>query len=181
MVHQVWIYRFDHRFIVAFPEVALQESTIREALIVPGSSVDLGSVVQWLSSFIGLLDMPVGLPMPLLDMYEELLSTLIYELDEYFRKPFKEQDAAAEMEKQFFIEVDEIREELSMIRSVVSQQVRVWTELESKILSGLSSEGVRASNESVVSQTPSNDKRPEVSRPNGRQSIVLLVILMAYH
>lgn len=110
-------------------------------------------IAEWFSAFIGLLETPAGLqetmgvhahinspavvvsPRSVLDIYEESISAVRNDVELYFLDKMKEHEKAAEAEKQCFHEIADIREELSMIQSVFSQQERVWSELRVNILS----------------------------------------------
>ena len=162
MIHQLWVYRFDKHHVLAFPDIVLQEPTIRQAVqhrryVFPDSKEDdvhlmsMLRIAEWLFAFIGLIETPAGLLDPndehvsldprtnlssrrsVLDIYEESISVLSDDVDMYFEKSVKEQEKAADAEKQYFHEISDIREELSMIRIVVAQQEQVWTELKEEI------------------------------------------------
>lgn len=144
MVHQLWVYQFEDVLIAAFPNIVLREPTIREALKHDSfSEVDgrlkayecLSRVVVWLSGFIGLSDTSMGFSRPILDFYEESISAVSNDVAQYFGKPISEQEKAAFAEKQYLHDIADIREELSMIKSVVSQQELVWAETKTQLLS----------------------------------------------
>jgi hypothetical protein len=164
MVHQLWIYRFDKHHVMAFPDAALNERTIRNALTEPpawmrshqADDFELRSmfrISEWLLAFIGSLETPAGIaeptdantpinlptsagsPQSVLGIYEESISAVGNEVDSYFGDTMKEQEQAAHTEKQYFHEIADIRGELSMIRSVVFQQELVWTDLKRRVLS----------------------------------------------
>lgn len=95
------------------------------------------NVAQWLTAF-GLLEIRAGLDRPALDIYEESISVLSKDVESHFKKSIKEQKKAAYDEKQYLHTIVDIREELSMIRSVVAQQYRVWADLKTEILANWS-------------------------------------------
>lgn len=126
MVHQVWIYGFGTNFIVAFPEAVLKEHSILKALTdhwtpwKKNANGYLLNVAQWLTAFVGLLEICAGLVRPALDIYEESISVLSKDVESHFKKSIKEQEKAACDEKQYLHTFVDIREEISMIRSVVA-------------------------------------------------------------
>jgi len=141
MVHQVWTYHFENSNILAFPEIVLREPTIQKALLEQESIFSLGdearhlyTVAQWLSAFVGLVSRPCGLQKPLLDMFEESISFVSIDVEEYFYKKPSEQEKAADDEKRYFHGIADIREELAMILSVVNEQEYVWIEVKTKLL-----------------------------------------------
>jgi hypothetical protein len=152
MVHQLWVYRFDNIHITSFPEVLLRQSGVMNTLkthfpssrrtfddkIVP-STLDIlstTSIARWLSVFVGLLETPIGFERPVLDIFEESTSIISNDVDEYFNKKSpKEQEKAADDEKEFFHDIADVRGELSMLRAVVIQQEQVWTTFKARLLS----------------------------------------------
>lgn len=123
LVHEVWVYRFYVYRIFTFPDAFMQESTIRNVLTRRGPKVDpVFELTLLLSAFVKLLETPLGLPKPVSDMYEESISAVSHEADDYSKKTIKDQERSADTEKQYFHEISNIREETAMIRSVISQQ-----------------------------------------------------------
>lgn len=112
----------------------MQESTIRNVLTRRGPKVDpVFELTLLLSAFVKLLETPLGLPKPVSDMYEESISAVSHEADDYSKKTIKDQERAADTEKQYFHEISNIREETAMIRSVISQQQQVWKDFSAKL------------------------------------------------
>jgi hypothetical protein len=150
MVHQLWVYRFDNTHIISFPEVLLRQPGIMkilkshfplsrsfdDALILSTLDImSMTSIALWLSGFIYLLETPIGLEKPVLDIFEESTSVISNDVDEYFNKKTpKEQEKAADGEKDFFHNIADIRGELSMLRAVVTQQEQVWTTFKARLL-----------------------------------------------
>lgn len=167
MVHQVWIYGFGSRFIVAFPEAVLREDSMLKALTHHWTRVSrdmkdcLLDVAEWLTAFVGLLETHSCLDRPALDIYEESISALSKDVDSYFKKSIEEQERAADDEKQYFHVIADIREELSMIRSVVTQQDRVWTDLKAEILANWSDDTNQHENEESKLAAEASPKRPK--------------------
>jgi hypothetical protein len=151
MVHQLWLYRFENIHIMSFPEVSLRQSMIMDTLkkIFPSSksfddtpvpsTLDITSmtcIASWLYSFIYLFELPIGFDKPVLDIFEESTAVISNDVDEYFnRKSPKEQEKAANDEKEFFHNIADVRGELSMLRAVVTQQEQVWTTFKVRLLS----------------------------------------------
>lgn len=158
MVHQLWIYRFGKGFVVAFPDVVLQERTIRQALS-QHSKNPLVRVFEWLRAFIGLLERHIGLHRPVLDIFEESISAASNDVEEYFKLSIKEQEKAADDEKQFSHVIADIREELSMIQSVITQQDRVWTDLREEIIANWLENDVESPADENGSMVPEQSER----------------------
>jgi hypothetical protein len=150
MVHQCWIYRLNGTHILSFPEVLLRQAEIMSALkyLFQSDSIfddyvnsifdiqSTTSIARWLNVFIGLSETPIGLGKPVLDIFEESISVISNDVDQYFNKKTpRQQEKAAKDEKEFFHDIADIRGELSMLRSVTTQQEQVWTALKARLLS----------------------------------------------
>jgi hypothetical protein len=163
MVHQCWIYRLNNIHILSFPEVLLKQAEVRNALkslfhhsssphdgsvsssfdsqsmtsLVP-SAFDIQSmtsIARWLYVFVALSESPIGLGKPVLDIFEESISVISNDVDQYFNKKSpRQQEKAAKDEKNFFHDIADVRGELSMMRSVVDQQEQVWAAFRARLL-----------------------------------------------
>jgi hypothetical protein len=149
MVHQCWINRFNGIHMISFPEVLLNQVEVMKALrllfcyrsVSDGhafSAYDVQSMIsiaRWLFVFISLSETPLGLEKPVLDIFEESISVVSNDVDQYFnKKSSREQEKAAKDEKDFFHDIADIRGELSMLRSVTTQQEQVSTALGARLL-----------------------------------------------
>lgn len=145
------------KYVIAFPEIALQEPSLRRALtqkcydqnnFMPSPWEHLIITARWLLAFILLLETPAGLDNPVLGIYENQISRISSDVDRYFGQTIKEQEKAANDEKQYFHDIADIREELSMIQSVVTRQDSVWTRFSIKVLSEISEQASAPGEES---------------------------------
>lgn len=148
MVHQAWVYRFGEHRVFAFPDIVMQEPTILN--ILSRKSGPVLELLLLLSAFVNLFETPIGLPKPVLDIFEESISFLSRDVDTYFKKKPKEQEEAADDEKKYFHEISDIRGELAMIREVISQQQQVWKDLSAELTS-------RWSNKSRMAEGHTNE------------------------
>ncbi|KAK1069179.1 hypothetical protein LTR74_004986 [Friedmanniomyces endolithicus] len=146
-VHQVWVYLVDDVLVFAFPEVALKEGPIAAALSrdpdVQWSKAGNGPhslavkrTVKSLSAFIDLVERSVlsGLSEPPLKIFQKSIVRVAEQVEAYFKEQTpRDQVMAASDEKQYLHVISDIREELSMILSVISEQEEVWKEVDAQL------------------------------------------------
>jgi hypothetical protein len=149
MVHQCWIYRFNSIHMISFPEVLLYQAEVMKALkslfhtrpelihLVPllFDIQSMASIARLLYVFVALSESPVGFEKPVLDIFEESISVISNDVDQYFNKKSpREQEKAAKDERDFFHDIADVRGELSMMRSVIAQQEQVWAGFKARLL-----------------------------------------------
>ncbi|KAK0354388.1 hypothetical protein LTR94_012912 [Friedmanniomyces endolithicus] len=120
MVHQVWIYLVDDVFVFAFPEDALREAPIEKALSPRPVRFENGRSMRFRRTF------------NTLSTFHRLKSivSVTAQVEAYLNENSPhDQTMAASDGKEYFRMISDIREELSMIFSVISQQEEVWREM----------------------------------------------------
>ncbi|KAF1986185.1 hypothetical protein K402DRAFT_394037 [Aulographum hederae CBS 113979] len=134
-VHQAWIWKIDDEIIAALQEQIRQKidnyNSGSDAFSMLGELVgEKWTIIALLfSRIVELFDDPAGggPAEPLLKRYGNAISILSEDVNEYVRNTSIEK-LHVEQEKGFFHQINDIREELSMIRSVLAEQEEVWKE-----------------------------------------------------
>ncbi|KAI0534254.1 hypothetical protein GGR58DRAFT_67127 [Xylaria digitata] len=119
-IGQAWVWKICREFIIALPPEVSKEILQIE------SNWNTGVLLATLSlnRLIELLDDPAH---PLLKTYENALSIISEEVNHYAKSALIE-DIDIEQEKEFFHWISDLREELSMVKSVLAEQEEVWKE-----------------------------------------------------
>jgi len=132
MVHHVWLWKIKDVVISAFPEEAFQDGSNLKIFhkYTDWGTVEYDSVKaigKFLSVVVDSFDRPIsaGLSEPILNIFEKSITNLSEEVNEYL-KSIDVEDLEVEKEKRYFHEISDIREELSMIKLILSQQEEVW-------------------------------------------------------
>ncbi|KAF2804774.1 uncharacterized protein BDZ99DRAFT_467031 [Mytilinidion resinicola] len=129
-VHQAWVWKIDNLVLAAFFDESQgrfgarwEEATEHD---VGDQLIRVGKLLSYLINF---LDRPVsaGLSEPLFNTFEKSIIFLSDDVNDYIRSS-KIDDFSLDKEVQYYREIGDIREELSMIKSVLLQQEEVWKE-----------------------------------------------------
>ncbi|KAF1959699.1 hypothetical protein CC80DRAFT_308762 [Byssothecium circinans] len=133
-VQQAWIWYVNANLITAFPKNLLEDDEASRIEQFCESGLSYHAVGELLSLLVDTLDRPVmaGLSEPIFNVFEKSISTLSEQVNQYLKVPDVEA-VRIEEEKRFFHEIGDIREELSMINSVLFQQEEVWKEFVSNV------------------------------------------------
>ncbi|KAI1133285.1 hypothetical protein F5Y10DRAFT_228685 [Nemania abortiva] len=120
-VHQVWIWKVGDFAIVTGENFGSFAEAYR--------SNPYRGIALILKSIVERFDKPVGLgdSKSLLKIYENELSVISEEVNQYMKSAVVK-DIDIEQEKAFFHQISDLREEVSMIKSVLAEQEEVWKE-----------------------------------------------------
>ncbi|KAI8946179.1 hypothetical protein F4801DRAFT_583659 [Xylaria longipes] len=123
-VRQAWIWKIgDHIITNLSDEIIPLHSFMRLRDQEPCLSIAL-----LLGDLLELFDNPAReAPGPLLKIYENALSVISEDVNQYVKSALIE-DIDLEREKDFIHQISDLREELSMIKSVLAEQEEVWKE-----------------------------------------------------
>lgn len=135
MVSQLWLWSYKNMVISAVPSVGMLVNPISkitqewERNIHPGQALSrLQLTALILSETINMVDLPRSrvLPEPIFYAFERAIAEITDEVSTYM-KEMDMDSIRIEEEKRFIHIVDDIREELSMIKDIVDQQSEIWT------------------------------------------------------
>ncbi|KAJ8125876.1 hypothetical protein O1611_g7762 [Lasiodiplodia mahajangana] len=130
LVRQSWIWIIDNDVIITQPPEWGQgsNSELRKLLSKALSGQDTKSIALFLGRLVESLDNPVqGAEGSLLKIYENALLFISEEVNHYTKSALVE-DIDLDLEKSLFHKINDLREELSMIKSVIAEQEEVWNE-----------------------------------------------------
>lgn len=123
-IHQTWIWKIDNRVIATLP-LEMKYDLHSKGIFEKDGHVGIAFVLMYL---VELFDKPSGRThTSLLKIYENELSIISEEVNWYMKSVLVE-DIDIDQEKAFFHEISDLREELSMIKSVLAEQEEVWEE-----------------------------------------------------
>jgi hypothetical protein len=140
-VSQVWLWRMDNFVIAALRDAAYGPAGKDERLepldclqsdLSDGCihlDEDMSSrrlIALIMSEFINYLDRPhcAGFEEPIFFTFEKAITRTFADVQAYIRK--KETKDQLDQEKQFLLNINDIRDELAMIKTVIEQQEEVW-------------------------------------------------------
>jgi hypothetical protein len=136
-VPQAWLWKVNDMIVTAVP-LEVRESLYRS---LAGSLMGLNSEsdsskdqAYWtlgllLSDLVNILDRPfmAGLSEPIFNIFEKAIADLSEAVNKYIKDTAVD-TINIDTEKQFLHEIDDIRDELSMIKTILFQQEEVWRE-----------------------------------------------------
>ncbi|KAF4632926.1 hypothetical protein G7Y89_g5196 [Cudoniella acicularis] len=139
-VPQAWLWKFDNVIMTALPSdidvlnplhtnmMQSWDMYRRFKNVKPEEALGL-----FLSDLVDVLDRPAmaGLSEPIFNIFEKAIAGLSERVDKYTQSPDVNSIKMVE-EKIFLHEIDDIREELSMIKTVLFQQEEVWRDFANK-------------------------------------------------
>lgn len=133
-VCQAWVWKADNLVVVvAFSggkrKCRMGIVEVSESLSLKGyESEQASNIADFLAELVGYFDRPAsaGLAEPLLNTFEKAITTISDDVNEYIRHPdIGNMDISTEAE--YYHNIGDIREELSMVKSVLRQQEEQWT------------------------------------------------------
>jgi hypothetical protein len=140
-VPQAWLWKVNNDVITCLPREITPENLLFTRMRHSWRLVDTGDPDQinlppghinlalgmFLSELINALDRPInaGLQEPIFSSFEKAISNLSDDVNEYSMNPDVE-SLDIKKERQFLHIIDDIREELSMISTILFQQEEVW-------------------------------------------------------
>jgi hypothetical protein len=140
-VPQAWLWKFGTVIMTALPSDINAVNPLLEQNMVHSwntSSTVLSSNTEqvfglFLSDLVDILDRPAmaGLSEPIFNIFEKAIADLSERVDKYTKDADVDTIKIAD-EKKFLHEIDDIREELSMIKTVLFQQEEVWRDFANK-------------------------------------------------
>ncbi|KAI0382294.1 hypothetical protein F5Y04DRAFT_253420 [Hypomontagnella monticulosa] len=123
-IHQSWIWKIGDSAIATLPLRIYQDFGLQGGFEHPNKHICIAFVLRYL---VELFDKSSSTAPPLLKVYENELSAISEEVNQYMKSVLIE-DIDIEQEKAFFHQISDLREELSMIKSVLAEQEEVWRE-----------------------------------------------------
>jgi hypothetical protein len=171
-VHQAWLWKTAPFVITAFPA----EHNVVDWISEYGwTGSDFQKIGVLLSHLIDFLDRPVmaGLSEPILNIFEKSIIALSNEVNEYIRSE-NIHDFSLDKERQYYHEIGDIREELSMIKSVLFQQEEMWKEFISNAWPDCWKDGRLSAPSNDDKETWRKIARPQVQFPKFNRRIAQL-------
>lgn len=130
-VHQAWLWKIDDRIITAFPQHVADELIAFMAQGVAFENADSKvDIALLMAVLINTWDHPVamrGSSEHIFNIFQKSITSLLEEVKGYLASDSVETLNMNE-ERRYYHEITDIREELSMIRSVLFEQEKVWTQ-----------------------------------------------------
>lgn len=136
-VHQAWLWRIDNQVITAYPQQVRNDLLPLEYdMDMDISEVFQGRDFEGIAYFISLLvdamERPFKGTETILDVFEKSIIKISQDVKRYLTSS-EIDNMSIDEERRYFHEIGDIREELSMIKSVLFQQEKVWKDLTFKV------------------------------------------------
>ncbi|KAI0550464.1 hypothetical protein F4679DRAFT_583429 [Xylaria curta] len=123
LIHQVWIWKIGDNIIATVPNNTYEVSNMMQKFQDKHDGIAI-----LLKHFVEHFGSPkFGNSESILRIYETVLSAISENVNEYVKSVLIE-DIDIDIEKDFFHQISDFREELSMIKSVLAEQEEVWIE-----------------------------------------------------
>jgi tetrahydromethanopterin S-methyltransferase subunit B len=138
VVLQVWLWKVENVIITSMPPRIFEGDTLFRNTLgnwgltgrIPNREQLLGLI---LSELVNALERPsmAGLSEPIFNIFEKAIADLSEDVNNYIRSTDVD-TISIKKEKEFLHKIDDIREELSMIQTVLFQQEEVWKDFSTK-------------------------------------------------
>ena len=167
-VPQLWIWKLDNVVVSALSSRGdnigdtVVTDRIGESWAKSNSHDTTLLVAMILSEYINLLDRPLlaYLQDPLFFTFEKAVALTFEEVQAYVKEASMD-SIKIDKEKDFMHKISDIREELVMIQSIVTQQRRVWNEFWKENFESNSSATAKTSNEQAYSKNKPDNSKPD--------------------
>jgi tetrahydromethanopterin S-methyltransferase subunit B len=170
-VPQAWLWKIDNIIATVLPLDFQRPCSLSKNMQYSWSFVEFANPEEilglFLSDLVDVLDRPgmAGLSEPVFNIFQKAIAGLSEEVNSYMKSADVD-TIKIEKEKEFLHTIDDIREELSMIKTVLFQQEEVWKDFASKAWPQCWSDG--PDGQFKLSERPEDKDRSEQDMSNER-------------